>query len=252
MSYTVITGASRGIGKELAKLLARSIPKDEHLFVVARTVAGSPLIEELKQFSNNVHGFNVDLLSDDSVSSLVQELSSKPLKRLVHNAGLVDSKPFHQQTTQEFRDLMKINVEVPIFVTKALAGSLLPDSRVLLLNSIIGKVYSPGLTFASISRAAGRMAWAALRTELRAKKIHVGLAAPGIVDTDGLKNSVPNKARPFKAETLWTPEQAARYLKYVLLETDDNSFKSKDWDINTVDHHAHWLRADEVPPKSPF
>lgn len=250
MSYTIITGASRGIGRELAKLLAKTLPSDEHLCVVARSVAGSPLIDELKQFNSNVSGFNVDLLNDDSVASLVQQLSSKPLKRLIHNAGVVDTKPFQLQTTQEFRDVMKINVEIPVFLTRSLAGSMLPDSRVLLLNSVIGKVYVPGLSFASISRAAGRMAWSALRTELRAKKIHVGLAAPGMVDTDGLQNSVINKAKPFKSETLWSPEQAARYLKYVLLETDDNSFKTKDWDIGTSEHHSFWLRPDEVPPKS--
>jgi short-subunit dehydrogenase len=207
------------------------------------------LIAELQQFSSNVTGLDVDLLSDDSVSSLIQELSSKPVTRLVHNAGVVDSKPFQQQTLQEFRDIMKVNLEVPLFVTKALASSMLPDSQVLLLNSLIGKFYTPGLSFASISRAAGRMAWSGLKTELKAQKIHVGLASPGMVDTDGLRDSVINKARAFPVQSLWTAEQAARYLKYVLMDTDDKSFETKDWDISTTAHHAFWLRADESPPK---
>jgi uncharacterized protein len=182
-AVTVITGASRGIGKAVALaaakrgarlgLIARS--KDELESVLAETggrgaVAGADITDPLAV--------------EAAVASLVEALG--PVDILVNNAGAGGYSAFLQTDVEVFERLMRLNYLGTVYMTKAVLPSMVERGRghIVNISSIAGRIGTPFESAYSASKFAVTALTEALDVEVRPQGVHVSMVNPGPVQTD--------------------------------------------------------------------
>ncbi len=176
MATALVTGANRGIGLELTRLLvARG---DE---VVAACRASSP---ELDALGVRVET-DVDLV-DDALGGLPARLGDLPLDLLVNNAGVMTWEDLGNLDLDAIRHQLEINALGPLKLTAALRSNLRRGARIALITSRMGSIAdneSGGAYGYRTSKAALNMIGACLALELRRDEIAVALLHPGWVRT---------------------------------------------------------------------
>ena len=176
----LITGASRGIGEAMARRFAKN---GARVSVAARSAdALSALAAELSGTA-----FAVDLLDRSAVDELIPrvEREAGPIDVLVNNAGLESSQWLALEEPQWIRDVVRVNLEAPLILTRAVLPGMLARGcgTVVFTSSLAGTAGFPGMSVYSATKAGLNNAAAALRLELRDTPVNVTLVAPGPVDT---------------------------------------------------------------------
>jgi NAD(P)-dependent dehydrogenase (short-subunit alcohol dehydrogenase family) len=115
----IVTGSSRGIGREVAKLLAA---RGAQVVVNGRTAPAVETVRaEIRAAGGVATGFPGDVSDPDTARDLVTHAVDTfgRIDIVVNNAGVLSSIPFPAATATEFETLMKVNVLGPILVTQA-------------------------------------------------------------------------------------------------------------------------------------
>lgn len=139
--FAIITGASTGIGFELATLAA----KDGYDILV---VADEPLInaaaEDFKQFGTDVQSVEADLSSFEGVDRLLSAAGGRQIDLLCANAGRGLGKAFLDQDVAEWRKVIDTNVVGTSYLLQKVLRDMVArnDGKVLVTGSIAG--YIPG------------------------------------------------------------------------------------------------------------
>lgn len=178
MTTSLITGANRGIGLELARRLrARG---DDVIAVCRRSSAA------LDELGVRVEA-GVDVTDDPSVQSLRERLGDTPLDLLVNNAGVLSIERPGEWNPASIRQQFEVNALGPLRVTMALLPLLRRGSKVVVVTSRMGSVAdntSGGAYGYRMSKAALNMAGMSLARDLAGRGIAVGILHPGMVATD--------------------------------------------------------------------
>ncbi|HSW86252.1 MAG TPA: SDR family oxidoreductase [Rhabdochlamydiaceae bacterium] len=242
--HVLITGASSGIGRELALVLAK---QGKTVYAVARNEAN--LLSLKEEFPKFIHVIVADVATEegrDKIKAIIP--ANIKISYLVNNAGVMAPSGYLESIDlTEWRHQMAVNVEAPLFLTTQLLP-FLHNGRVLNLTIYASFNVSVGLGAYGISKAALNMMTQYLQVELKKYNIAVGSALPGIVETDIQKQLPKDKNIPIikkvaslKAEgKMLSPQVAAAFLAWLLLETSDDQFSEKVWDIYDTTHHKHW------------
>ncbi|MEO0797774.1 MAG: SDR family NAD(P)-dependent oxidoreductase [Pseudomonadota bacterium] len=191
---TLITGASRGIGRALAFEFA-AVGHD--LLLVARDGAAlKSLSSELAERHGPGRSFavaEIDLLSADLLDQLKRELAEQQLTidTLVNNAGRVTETPLAQSDAQDVARLVRLNVEVPTLLVQAFLPSMIARGTGHILNvaSTAGLTPVANLGAYSASKSYMISLSTALRRQVRGTGINVSVLIPGPVETDMAKTS---------------------------------------------------------------
>lgn len=187
MSYALITGASKGIGKSIAEELAA---KKVDLLLVARTAS---LLKELAddlsvRFQIKTAYLAIDLSVPSSPTEIVDWVNKNNfgVSILVNNAGYGHSGPFIKYTAQEHREMMQVNMIVPVELTNMLIPELKKHSKSYILNIASSAAYQavPGLAVYAASKAFLLSFSRGLQFELRKTNISVTAVSPGGTETD--------------------------------------------------------------------
>jgi len=179
-AHVLVTGASRGIGEATARRFAKA---GARVSVAARSV------EPLRRLAGEIGGsaFGVDLLDPHEVDALIPRVESTagPIDVLVNNAGIENSRWFRQEESAVIRDVVRLNLEAPLVLSRAVLPGMLHRGRGALVftSSLAGTAGFPGLSVYSASKAGLNNFVGALRLELRETPIALTLVAPGPVDT---------------------------------------------------------------------
>jgi benzil reductase ((S)-benzoin forming) len=244
--WSIITGAGTGIGRALALEL---VAQGWRVLAVGRREA---LLQELaEQTSGAVKALAADVADPSTGARIEQALGEGSLELLVHNAAVLEpSGPLEAISREAFREHVAINLEAPLFLTQALLPRLVPESRVLHISSGAAHRNLPGWGPYCTSKAALYQLYRCLREELAPRRVHVGSARPGVVDTPmqehirGLSEErFPdvNMFRQLKAEgQLTSSEDAARFLSWLLLKTDPEYFTEREYDIREPELRPLW------------
>jgi len=183
----LVTGASRGIGRAIAKRLAAD---GAHVFVHYNKSSNSAeaLVGEIEQAGGSAEAIAANLEDANSVNRLVDEvktrLAGRKLDVLVNNAGIIDYWTLGDTDTAVLDRLLAVNVRAPYQITNALADSLAEGGRVLFLSSIVADNHFPGATAYAITKGAIDTLTRYLAGELGERNIRVNAIAPGAIDTD--------------------------------------------------------------------
>lgn len=214
MKYALITGASKGIGRAIAQELAI---RGFHLVLVARDRF---LLEELAsrlsvKYNIDARYFSLDLAEADAVQQLYNWVLQQHIQIhiLVNNAGYGLSGPFESYTASEHKEMMQVNMSVPVELTSILLPHLRQNQPSYILNIVSSAAYQsvPGLSTYAASKAFMLSFSRGLRYELRKKGISVTAVSPGSTDTGfATRAKVGQKGLKAAEKVNMTPEAVAK------------------------------------------
>jgi len=182
----VVTGASSGIGLELAKQFAKN---GFDLLIVSNSDKISEAEKALQALGASVTSVQTDLAGYDGVEKLYNEIKSagRPVDSIAINAGVGVSGDFARQTDlQEELNLIRLNVISPVHLTKRIVKDFLAQGRgrILFTSSIAGTMPAPFEAVYGASKAFLSSFAQAIRNELKDTGVTVTALMPGATETN--------------------------------------------------------------------
>lgn len=206
----LVTGASSGIGREIARDLART-------HVVYAVGRNAERLAELGGFDDEstIVPVQADLNDTDAVEALVAELSR--LDVLVHSAGVVGQNHIAQTPREEWMRQLTTNVVAPAELTR-LTLPLLRASRgtVVFIGSGAGTRTFVNLGAYAATKHALRALADSLRLEESAAGVRVSTVAPGAVDTAMQERMQENLGNDYISERYIRADSVARAVRFVV------------------------------------
>jgi short-subunit dehydrogenase len=184
----LVTGASAGIGREIARILARDVGT---LVIVARR--RERLDELAAELTSKRSGLRVivrpvDLLDRPAVQTMLDELeqSGETIDVLVNNAGFGDYGFLHQREWSKLERMLELNVVSATFLLSRLVPSMVArgSGAVLNVGSIAGILPSPAMSAYSASKAYLNHLSEGMRAELAGTGVSVTVVCPGPIETE--------------------------------------------------------------------
>ncbi|MDQ3624259.1 MAG: SDR family oxidoreductase [Verrucomicrobiota bacterium] len=184
--HALITGASSGIGRELARQLA---PEAATLLLVARRQDRlEALKNELAHPGLTVLSYAVDLADDAQTDAFLTALgqSGRRVDFLINNAGLGDHGLFEESEWNRVKAMLDLNIKALTRLTHALLPGLVRSGRGAILNvsSIAGLLPLPKMAVYAATKAYVTSFSEALRAELRGTGVSVTALCPGPIETE--------------------------------------------------------------------
>jgi 3-oxoacyl-[acyl-carrier protein] reductase len=223
----IVTGASRGIGYELVRLLAQD---SSHVIMAVSRNAGR--LEKLRQECKGAPGkilvlpFDLEMLDNipSKFSPLVQEHFDS-IDILVNNAGLLVNKAFEELNLEDLRRSLAVNYLAPVVLIQELLPLLLKAQHPHVVNissmgGVQGSVKFPGLSSYSSSKAALGVMTECLAAEFKESPIRFNTLALGSVQTEMLEEAFPGYKAPLN------PGEMAAFIKD-FAENGGNYFNGK-------------------------
>jgi 3-oxoacyl-[acyl-carrier protein] reductase len=176
----VVTGASRGIGRAVAKRLAAT-----HSIVAVSRDPGrlKSLVDEVAKSGGQCRACAVDLRDPGEIE---RELRGIDADVLVNNAGVITKKPLLRLSPDEWREMMDVNVSALFHVTRHLLPGMIERGHGHIINiaSIAGRSAFPGGTGYVATKHAVLGFSESLMLEVRDAGVKVSVVMPGSVATD--------------------------------------------------------------------
>lgn len=190
-SIALVTGGSRGLGKNAALKLAQ---KGIGIILTYRNNQQDALdvVREIEGFGVKATALplNVgDIAGFDAFVKRVQEQLLQVWQRdsfdyLINNAGIGINVPFAQTTEAQFDELMNIHLKGPFFLTQGLLPLLKEGGRILNVSSGLARFALPGYAAYAAMKGAMEVLTRYQAKELGARGIAVNIIAPGAIETD--------------------------------------------------------------------
>jgi short-subunit dehydrogenase len=181
--WAVVTGASSGLGREFALALAeRGHPV---LAVARRRERMRALADEVNARGGQVEPLVADLSAPTGIDALLARAAELDVELLVNNAGAASYGPFASLSAERERELVRLNVEAIVTLTRGLLPAMLARGRggVINLASIVAFQPMPYFAAYGASKAFVLSFSEAVAEELRGTGVRVTAVAPGVTDT---------------------------------------------------------------------
>lgn len=222
--YALITGATSGIGYELAKLFAQN---GYHLIIVARnSVELSNKAKEFEQYGVKVISMAKDLFKTEEVYALYSELMLNGISPeiLVNDAGQGVYGKFQDTDINREVDIVNLNINSVIILTKLFLKDRLGkgSGKILNLASIASKAPGPWHSVYHGTKAF-ILSWSeAIREELKDTGITVTALLPGPTNTDFFNKADMNQSKILEdKDNLATAEEVAQDGYRALMNGED-------------------------------
>lgn len=181
--FAVVTGASSGIGYELAKCCAKD---GFDLLIAADQPSIQTAAQQLAQFGHRVQALQVDLATLDGVNRLYDTIGGRPVDALLANAGQGLGKSFLDQDWNDIRQVIDTNVTGTLALLHKVGRDMVTRSqgRILITGSIAG--FMPG-TYQAVYNGTKALLDSfsfALRAELKDSGVTVTCLMPGATETE--------------------------------------------------------------------
>jgi 3-oxoacyl-[acyl-carrier protein] reductase len=178
----LITGASGGIGKELARVLVKY---DAEVCISGRNV--EELNELRESLGGKCHIVPCDLSNKNEISELVSK-SEEVLGQidiLVNNAGITKDNIFLRMSEQEWEDVLNINLNSTFNILKLITKGMVKRKygRIINISSVVGATGGAGQVNYAASKAGLIGLTKSLSQELATRNITVNCIAPGFIET---------------------------------------------------------------------
>lgn len=225
----LVTGAARGIGKQIAITLAK---EGYNIALNYRTNTDS--IVELK---NQIENFGVECLlvqGDVSVFEDAERIANETFEKfgrinvLVNNAGITKDMLLLRMKPEDFMNVIDVNLVGTYNMTKNISGYMMKarEGRIINVSSVVGISGNAGQSNYSASKAGIIGFTKSLAKELASRNILVNAVAPGFIETDMtnvLKDEVKEKiAEQIPLRREGKAEEVANVVKF--LASDDSSY----------------------------
>lgn len=210
----VITGASSGIGKELARVFAR---EGYNLFITARRKETlNELAEELqKKFGVQVICYSADLTNPDIPKKVYDSAQAKDLNItvLVNNAGIGDYGFFHESDWHKTAAMIDLNIRSLTHLTRLFLPDLIQKERACIMNVASTAAFQPG-PLMSVYYATKHYVLAfseAIANELDNTGVTVTTLCPGPTKSEFQETAGMQKSKLFDRLPIASSQEVAEY-----------------------------------------
>jgi len=205
MKKVLITGASKGIGFELAKEFAR---KNHALYLLARDSKKLKILKaEIKKINPSLpcYTLSFDLSKLNNIKNLISNIKNRfgTIDIIVHNGGTLVKKNFIKMKKEDLINSFTVNYFSPFLITQKVIPILSKKAHVVFISSVgglNGTVKFPGLSSYSPSKGALITLAECLAEEFKMTNFRFNCLALGAVQTDMLKKAFPGYKAPLSAK----------------------------------------------------
>lgn len=223
MKTALVTGASRGIGRSIARKLARSGWAVGVNYLHRQDMAQS-LVDELRQEGLAAQAFQADVSDRRAVSEMMERLEKAfgPPEAVVNNAGIAGQCLFQDLTDETWQRYFAVNLEGARNTVQAALPHMIREKRGSIVNisSIWGLRGASCETAYACTKAALIALTRSLALELAPSGIRVNCVAPGVIDTDMVqvlgRQTLQDLAGQTPLGRLGTPEDVAEAAAFFL------------------------------------
>jgi len=208
--WTLVTGASGGIGLAYVKELAK---KKHALILVARNESKLDKISEeiTKVYGVPTQVISADLSSVNGIEKIINETRGLNVTTLINNAGKEESGHFLNLSTQDMLSSIALNCSAPMLLTHHFSERMVKNGsgEILFVGSIVGFQGVPLIANYAATKSYLIAFAEGIASELKPKGVNVSIAAPGFTNTD-LASEMDFSKTPI------TPLEASFVAKYTL------------------------------------
>lgn len=214
----LITGSSRGIGAAIAKALAAA----GHEIIVqyrSNTPAALSVQAEIVQAGGRAELSCFDVADADAVKFALAalQLEQRPVGILVNNAGIVADGPFPAMDHDAWTSVTRTTLDGFYNVTQPLVMPMIRRKwgRIINISSVSGVMGNRGQTNYSAAKAGLIGATRSLSLELAKRGITVNAVAPGLIDTDMVKDVPPEVLQHIPMRRMGKAEEVAALVAFL-------------------------------------
>lgn len=193
---SLVTGASRGIGRAIALRLAA---EGSHVVAAARTVeACEEVASEAEQRGVEALAVALDVGDPGSVRSAVEAATERfgQLDALVNNAGITRDSLLLRMKEEDWETVLRVDLTGVFLCSKAVLRSMLRrrQGRIVSVSSVVGLVGNPGQANYAAAKAGVHGFTKSLAREVASRGITVNAVAPGYIDSD-MTRDLPDETK---------------------------------------------------------
>lgn len=182
----IITGGTRGIGLEIARLFKEN--KAKVIILGSKKESVDKAIEILNKENHQVEGYYPNLNNYNEIVETIENIIKKYgcIDILVNNAGISANKKIEDTTSEDFANIINLNVNAIFNMTKAVVPHMKEKKGGVILNtsSMVSIYGQPSGVGYPASKFAVNGITKSLARELAPSNIRVNAVAPGITNTD--------------------------------------------------------------------
>ncbi|MCC8244117.1 SDR family oxidoreductase [Saccharothrix luteola] len=183
----LVTGASRGIGRAIARRLAAD-GAEVAVHYGSGEAAAEETVVAIEAAGGRAFAVRAELGVDGDVDTLMagleRGLAGRGLDILVNNAAAPPAGPIVTDTPERFDHLFAVNVKAPYFLVRRALPLLRDGGRIITLTSVATRVANPGQTSFAMGKGALETMTLTLASALGTRGITVNAVAPGATRTD--------------------------------------------------------------------
>ena len=199
MKVAIVTGASRGIGREIARELSK-----QGIKVIANYNKSEEQAKILQKENPEIDIFKADVSNRLEVKQMINYILEKygKIDILINNAGISENKLFTDVTDEDWNKIINNNLYSAFCVTQEVLPNMIhnKEGNIINISSVWGMVGASCESIYSISKAGIDAMTKSLAKELGPSNIRVNSIAPGIIDTEMNKNLSENDLEQIKEE----------------------------------------------------
>ena len=193
----VVTGATRGIGREMAFTLVKN---GANVAINYRTLNEEVerLIEELKSYGTNIVAVKCDISHEEEVKSFIAESKEQlgSIDILINNAGITKDGLLMRMKEKDFSDVLDVNLKGTFITTREVASIMMKQrhGKIINISSVVGVIGNAGQCNYAASKAGVIGFSKSVARELASRNITVNVVAPGFINTD-MTGVLPEKVK---------------------------------------------------------
>lgn len=236
----IVTGANKGIGKEIAISMARE-GADILVHYNSDQAGANKTCNEIIEMGKNAYILQADFaktfVPTDFIDKAVECLGG--LDVLVNSAAAYRSKPFSEITAEDIDWMNRVNSEAPMLLIQAFAQyckSVRKPGSIINISSISGVMPSINSTLNSCSKASLNMLTRSAALELADYKIRVNSIVLGLVDTESNYDFKKNR-----------PKEWAKALSEIPLKRAGTPFDCAQLVIFLASNKSNWMTGAIIP-----
>jgi 3-oxoacyl-[acyl-carrier protein] reductase len=184
----IVTGASRGIGRGIATLLAS---RGAHVVAAARGENAAETVAEIEQAGGRAELASADVTDAASIEALVSGTLErhKRIDILVNNAGIARDNLMLRMKRDDWDQVLATNLTAAFTAAQAVLRPMIKQrgGRIISISSVVGQMGNAGQVNYAASKA-GLIGFSkALAKEVASRNITVNVVTPGLIETDMTK-----------------------------------------------------------------